>query len=282
MKNSTILFLIAILSFSLVTAPAVAQTVTPKTSVTPKLSPSVSPSPTPKAGSKSLPTDNPQNTEIINELKERIASKVAQLKLVKRKGIIGKVSEINTTQITLETIQGTTIIVDVDELTKFTSPSEKESFGISDISKNQHISVIGLYNKQSERITARFVDVVTPPMVLRGAIADVDKEAFTITVVIDDGKEYVVDVESSTKTTSYDKATKGTKAGFSKLTPDMHVIVVGYPDKKDPKRFAASRILLFPDIPKNPRIKALPDPAIEIDAETTPSTGSGKKITPLR
>ena len=71
----------------------------------------------------------------INQLKDRIASRVAELKLVQRRGIVGTANEISDTQITLTDVQNNTRFVDVDELTKFASPSAKGSFGISDIGK---------------------------------------------------------------------------------------------------------------------------------------------------
>src|SRR5579859_2417101 len=76
-----------------------------------------------------------QSEEQINNLKERIASRVAQLNLVEKKGIIGTVSDVSETQLTITDMKGDNRIVDVDELTKFSSPSAKSTFGISDITK---------------------------------------------------------------------------------------------------------------------------------------------------
>ena len=87
----------------------------------------------------------------INSLKDKIASRVAELKLVEKRGFYGAVIEISGTQLTVTDQKNATRFIDVDELTKFSSPSAKESFGISDITKGTKIAIIGLYNKQSKK-----------------------------------------------------------------------------------------------------------------------------------
>lgn len=209
----------------------------------------------------------------INELKERVASRVASLKLVDRRGVIGTVTDITDTQITLSDLQGNVRFIDVDELTRFSSPKVIEAFGISDITKGTKLGVLGLYNKESRRLLARFVDVINVPKFVHGTVVLVDNKKFTINVVIDDGKQMAVDVETVTKTFSYSTQSGLTRSGFSKITENDHAIIVGFPDIKDKNRIIALRILLFPDIPKNPKII--------IPQEGTPSTGSGKKLTPI-
>ena len=64
------------------------------------------------------PTDNPV-VQQINDLKDRIASRVAQLKLVERRGVIGTVTAVSDTQLTLVDTNDNNRFIDVDELTKF-------------------------------------------------------------------------------------------------------------------------------------------------------------------
>lgn len=220
-------------------------------------------------------------TEQISELKEKIASRVAQLKLVDKRGMIGTVTDVSDTQLTLKDRNGTIRYVDVDEITKFTSPSEKGSFGISDITKGSKVSAIGLYNKQSKRILARFVEVLNLPLILNGTIAEVNTSDFTVRIITEDQRDLLVDIEKITKITSYTKADGVTKMGFTKIETGKHAIIVGFPDKKERNRVVATRVLIFQDLPPNPKI-VIPDKLINSGDEVTPSTGSGKKITPLR
>lgn len=224
------------------------------------------------------PTTSPDKVQSqIDELKDRIASRVAELKLVEKRGIIGTVSDISNTQITLTDVKGDTRFVDVDELTKFEGATRDESFGISDIKKGSALGVLGLYNKQSRRLLARVIDVATAPQFIHGAVTSLDSENFSLTVVSDKNDKAIVDIEATTKTFSYTKVQGITRAGFSKIKESQNITVVGFPDKQNKDRVVASRILIFPDIPKNPKI-VLPETPIPT---IVPSTGSGKKLTPI-
>lgn len=221
----------------------------------------------------------------ISQLKERIASRVAELNLVEKRGIIGTVIETSADKITVMDLSGKTRIIDVDEITKFSSPSAKNGFGISDLTKGTKISVLGLYNKQSQQILARFIDSYVTPVFLSGRIADLDKKNYTITIIQEDQKQTVVDVQSLTTISSFFKDDGLSKIGFSKLTIGDRIMVTGFPDKKDPSLLVASRILSLPELTKNPKI-IVPEPSEEVtisptQAEkiTTP-TVSGKKQVP--
>jgi len=215
--------------------------------------------------------------QLLNNLSQQIASRVAELKLVDHRGIIGTVTDVTETQITLSDMQGNTRFIDVDELTKFSAPSAKDNFGISDMQKGQTVGVLGLYNKDSRRLLARFVDVLSLPQFFSGAMLSIDKTHFTVDIVTPDQQTYTIEIEDVTKTSTYTVATGLARSGFSKIATDERVIVVGFPDIKDGKKIIASRIILFPDIPISPRIQT-----IKLQNNTPPaSTGSGKKLVPL-
>lgn len=189
------------------------------------------------------------NQKQINDLTEKIASRVAQLKLVEKRGLIGKVTDTSNTQITITDIQNNTRFVDVDELTKFSSPNAKSSFGISDIEKDSTIGILGLYNKESRRIMARFVTVLNPPHYISGNIDSIDEDNFTL-LVKTQKSEINIDVGTTTITSSFTNSLKLTKSGFSKLNLGEYIIVVGFEDKKDKNLIVASKIIVFPDIQK--------------------------------
>src|SRR3972149_12145987 len=72
--------------------------------------------------------------EKIQKLKEMVASRVAELKLVEKRGILGTVKEVSkNTQLTIEDNKGNLRIIDIDELTRFQGLSASKSFGISDV-----------------------------------------------------------------------------------------------------------------------------------------------------
>lgn len=265
--------------FILTTSVALSSTTAYGITTTPTSNPKptkITPSPT-KSSKSSTDALNDQ----ISNLKERIASRVAELRLVEKRGLVGTIAERSDTQLTITDLNGKTRFVDVDDITKFSSPSSKESFGISDLTKGTKISVLGLYNRQSQRVLARFIVVVILPTYLNGTITSVNDDDFTAKIVTEDSRETTIDIENVTKTSTYTKSDGKVKAGFSKIKTGDRAMIVGFPDKKVANRIVASRVLLFPDFPKNPKITAAENILNEGD-ETVPSTGSGKKLTPIR
>ncbi len=233
------------------------------------LSPAVSfaQSPTPSESAKS---ESQEKADInsIDKIKDKVASRVAELKLVEKRGVVGVVESVDGTQIRVNDLNDKTRIIDVDELTKFSS-SDDTSYDISDIKKGSKISAIGLYNKESQHLLARFVNEISIPLFLNGVISEKDDKEFTITLSTEDEKKYTVDVEKITKSFSYSDGELET-TGFTKIEPMQNALVIGYPDPKEKDRITASRIIVFPDIPKNPRI----------EIENTPSEKPTKIISP--
>lgn len=186
----------------------------------------------------------------INDLKTRIASRVAQLKLVEKRGIIGRVTDISDTQITIADLKDNTRFIDVDELTRFSSPNVKGAFGISDITKETNIGILGLYNKDSRRILARFVNVLSLQRTIHGAVDLIDSKGYTITVLTKDNKKITFDVEKTTKTLSYSRDQGLNRSGFSKIKEDQRVIIISGAESKNKDSIVASKIILLPEIPK--------------------------------
>lgn len=262
-----------ILSTIISVSPAFAAPLPTEEDITPSAS---------KAAEQSL---NEKLNKQINQLKERIASRVAELNLVEKRGVIGTVTETSDNKITLMDLNGKTKLVDVDEITKFSSPSAKSSFGISDLTKGTKISVLGLYNKQSKQILARFIDTFVTPVFLSGRVAALDKKNYTVTVISEDKKETILDIQTFTVISTRSKEDGISRLGFSKLNIGDRIIATGFPDKKNPDLLVASRILVLPDLPKNPKI-IIPEPSEEITTSPTPApktttpTISSKKQSP--
>lgn len=232
------------------------------------------------------PSPVPTKESAISELKERIASRVAQLKLVEKRGLVGEVTDISHSQITLSDVRNNIRIVDVDEFTKFSSPSANPpagGFGISDITKGATLSVVGLYNKQSRHIMARFVDVTSLPTFVFGAVASIDKDNFTLTVVANNQETRVIDVATTTKTQSYTKDTGLVRSGFSKIEVGNRVVVVGFPEKKEKRKLLALRIVVFPQLSPNPKINLFLQPTLTPTPTAIPTpTQPIRRTTPTR
>lgn len=195
-------------------------------------------------------------TAKIDQMITNIASHVAQLKLVEKRGIIGIVTDVTNTQITVTDSQENTRFVDVDELTKFSNPATSGSFGISDIAKDDIVGILGLYNKESRRILARFVNIMTTPVVIHGGVSTIDNVNYTINVTTEEGKQMTVDVENLTRTFQYTQAGDFARSGFSKIKENTNIIATGVLDKKDKNTLIATRIIFFPEIPSSPKVNS--------------------------
>lgn len=189
----------------------------------------------------------------VDELKDKVASKVAELNLVEKRGVVGTVVSVDANQITLNDVFNNDRIIDVDELTQFTSDNNS-SFNISDLKKGSQISALGIYNKDSQRILARFINSTSIPIFLSGVISEINQDDFTITILTEGGTKYLVDVERVTKSFSYiDENLES--SGFSKLTIGENVLVSGYKNAKEKNRISASRLIDFPGVPRDPNVK---------------------------
>ena len=241
-----------------------------------------SPSPTPTK-TQAKPTITPVVTddadqEKLEKIKDLIASEAARRNLVDRRGIIGTVKSTTNTQIKLVDNKNKERQIDIDELTKFEGGSDEDSFGISDIKQGDVLSSIGLYYKESGRLLARFISRATNiPQNIEGIVASKDAKNFTIDVVGDDGKRKTVSIETSTKTVSYEDG-ESVKAGFSKILPELRVIVVGFMDPKIKDQLNASRIIVLVSIPPTNKMKQF---ANTLNQDVPVSTGSAGKVAPI-
>lgn len=228
------------------------------------------------------------NTQI-NKLKDKIASRVSELNLVEKRGATGVVSEVSTNKITLTDLNGNTKLIDIDEITKFSSSSAKGTFGLSDLTKGTKINVLGLYNKQSKRILARFITTAVNPVFLSGTIYEIDTKNRTMSVATDDKKTTKIDIVPSTKISSYSKEDGLTKILLTGLNTGVRVAVIGFPDKTDPTMIVAQRITVLPELPQNPQISisiVQPTPTASPTAvlrrtQAPVVTSSVKKVTPI-
>jgi hypothetical protein len=118
--------------------------------------------------------------------------------------------------------------------------------------------------------------VISTPLTITGAVSKIDDDEFTITVSTENGQNYIVDVENITRTLEY-IGNEVVKSGFSKIETGERVMVVGYTQSGQSSRLVGTRILLFPELLRNPKIILKTD-----TDEIVPSSGSGKVITPIR
>lgn len=225
MKKLLIILCTVIISISLTAPLSLAQTKTP----------------TPNEASESA------ELKTIEKIKEMVADKVSKLNLVEKRGFVGIVQDTSNTQITVQDIHGKKRFIDIDELTKFQdSIGSTKTFGISDITKGNRLAFVGNYNKETERLLARFVTKTSSiPEYVKGTVTAIDEDEFAITVTNSKSEKKIVDIERSTNTKSYDPKDGVQKSGFTQIKVGEKILVVGFPNEDDSKRLSASRVLHF-------------------------------------
>lgn len=248
------------------------------------------PSATPKSPKVELVSTDAAELERIQKIKEMVAKKVKELKLVEKRGIIGRVKEVtNNTQITIVDRENQSRIIDIDELTKFqddtssskSTSSGKVAFGISDIKSGDILSFIGLYNKDTKRMLARVVSKAKSiPLYAEGIVKEKDVKNFTFDIVGSSGKIKIINVQTSTKTQTASKNGNIKKSGYTKIKIGERVLAAGFEDPEDKNMINATRIIHFEDVSPSSEMLKWKDAATKEPTSTPEPTTSGKKVTP--
>ena len=221
--------------------------------------------PSPLPSQNQISTDS-ADLEKIQKIKNIVASKVKELKLVEKRGIIGKIKEIKGMGIVITDVKDNTRHIDVDELTKFDLGS-KTSYGITDLEKGKQYSYVGLYNKETEKLLARTITTTnTIPVFFEGAVLSVDTKKYQLNAVNAVGDKKTIDIQSSTKTSLATVNGDLEKSGFTKFEANERVLAVGFWDKKDNNLLSTLRIIHFSDIP----------PSKEMQSHVTVPSPTGK------
>jgi hypothetical protein len=232
------------------------------------------PSATPKAANTSTASAQ------LEELKVRLATKVAELRSVVKRAMFGTVKTISLTSATVETKTKDIKIELTDDVTVSQVISGKRvNLDLEKLEVKDPITVFGTYDEALDLLKAQYIFIESAAQTSRitGVIADVDSEEFSLIVNTADGRSITVDIEKSTKTTAWTAASGITKAGFSKLAVGDSVHIVGIPVPKKENRISASRILdlgnitgaagaptttPIPDASPSATVKATPKPTV--------------------
>lgn len=217
-----------ILAFGLLAMPvglAVAQTATPSSTRAPAAA----------TGSAQM-----------EDLKARLATKVAELRTVVKRAMYGTVKSVSVTSAVIETKTKDIKIELTDDVTVTQLISGKRTdLAIEDIESNDNVTVFGTYDETLDLLKAQyiFIESTVTPVKISGIVADVDKEDFVLTINTTEGKSLTVDVENTTKTTLWTKEGGLVKGGFSKIAVGDSVHITGTPVAKKENNYRGLRIL---------------------------------------
>lgn len=175
---------------------------------------------------KTSATDSPTVTSTVTSedrdikaFKEKIASKVAQLRQKNSRVISGYVTEKTDNSLKMKTDNSQIYEIKLDQmLTKYhqIKGNQQSEIKYSDIEKGDYIIVSGIGSDKV--LTANFIFIDEEMVVLSGRINEVNRENYTLKVETVDRDNYLLDIETTTKQQMINiKTLQIEKTGFSKI-----------------------------------------------------------------
>lgn len=189
-------------------------------------------------------------TKEIKDLKDKIATKVAELQKKDQKAIAGSVLSNKDGLVMLKANDDAEYEVKIDDtLTKIyqISGAQKKEVKFSDVKKDSYIIVTGpLIDKT---VTANFIYLDEQFIVGAGKITEVNSDDFYFKVTTTEKDNYTLDIETTTTTQMLNiKTLTPEKIGFSKIKEGdtVHFVVREAGQKEEPNRYSAFKILIVP------------------------------------
>jgi len=210
----------------------------------------------------------------LDDLKARLATKVAELRSVVKRAMFGKVKSVSVASATVETNTKDIKIelgdnVSVAQIIR----GKRTDLTTDQISVGDPLTVFGSYDETLDLLKAQyiFIESATSVQHISGGVVAVDPKNFTVTIMTPEGRNITVDIEKTTKSNAWNKTDGIVKFGFSKIAVGDTIHVSGTVETKTPDRISASRIL---DIADTTGVKPTPT------ATSTPEASESATPTP--
>lgn len=191
------------------------------------------------------PTEKSEKLKQIEDLKDRLATKVAELRKTSQKALFGIIKSVSVSSLTLETNDRDIKMELTDDITVVdTTKGTKVKKTIENLTDDAFAVVFGQYDGTLDILTAKHIVIQKKPeTMVRGIISVVDAKAYTIGVTTIDNRELLVDFEKTTDAKMWSGTGNPAKIGFSKIIPGDKMFVYGIVDAKDPNKISAIRLL---------------------------------------
>lgn len=180
----------------------------------------------------------------IEILKEKIATKVAEIRNNEKGARGGTVKNIDKNTLTVSTKKGDqTVYYSDDTEIYMLAKQEKTKIPSNKLQEGDRITALGYFDTDKTTLNAKYIYVMPNIISLTGKITDKDTKNFTITISTEDRQSVIMDIETYTRTYSFNLTKKSLdKSGYSKLNKDDTIHVIGTKNEKEDNRISASRI----------------------------------------
>ena len=218
-------------------------------------------------------TLKPEDEELKNKirqielLKEKIATKVAQIRDEEKGAFLGAVKSVENNSVVLTGERGEMKFSFSDDTLFFKiENNQKKEWTEAKLKADDYISVFGYYNESRELFPAKYIFLQEKLIRIYGKVADLDKSEYTLKIRARDG-EKTIDFETYTVTSQLVTGRGSQKGGFSKFAIGDTVSIIGTINPKADERYSALRILHLP-------VSVSPTPAASPSVTTTPKITS--------
>jgi len=181
-------------------------------------------------------------------LKEKIASKVAQLRQENNQAVSGKITNLSENQIEIKDKDDKKILIKLDRtLTKYyrIKNNQKKEINFSDLEKNNYIVVSGVTTDKG--INANLIFVDEKYLVEFGRVIEINKENYWLKINTITNENIIVDIETYTKQLMLNiKDLQLEKTGFSKIKEGDMINFVAKDEKNENDHFSAQKIIIIP------------------------------------
>lgn len=185
------------------------------------------------------------NLKKIQNLKEKIATKVAEIRQKEKAGLYGIIKKIDNTSATVAVKnQDKSFSLTEDTIYFSLTDGTKKDSSLKNLKESDAVTILGYYDESKTVLSAKYIYIEKPNLHLTGKIADIDKTNYTLTVKDLKGST-VVDIENFTKINAFTKEKGLVKIGFSKLNIGDTIHLIASQNAKDENRATALRINTF-------------------------------------
>lgn len=195
-------------------------------------------------------TSSSSQDKEVQELKEKLASKVAELQKKEQKAVAGRITENKNNKLTITTSDNTTYAIKLDDIiTKIyaISTGEKKEVKVGDLKKGDYIIASGPIS--DKLVTANYVYKDEQFLLGSGKITEVNSSNFFLKVLTPEKETVTLDIETSTKKLLVDvKALTTETVGFTKIKEGdtVHYVVKRTGSEREKNRYSATKILIIP------------------------------------
>jgi hypothetical protein len=181
-------------------------------------------------------------------LKEKIASKVAELRQENNQAFSGKIVNLSENQIEIKDKDDKKVLIKLDPtLTKYyrIKNNQKKEINFSDLEKNNYVVVSGITTDKG--INANLIFVDEKYLVEFGRVIEINKDSYWLKISTITNENIILDIETYTKQLMLNiKDLQLEKTGFSKIKEGDMINFVAKDEKNENNHFSAQKIIIIP------------------------------------